>query len=65
LRRAGPVDLVEWAGNVGDAQLVFIENFAGAADLIVAQIGYILAPHAAQLDPTKPEVVRGHRTGMV
>ena len=34
LRRAGPVDLEERAGNIGDAQLVFLEDFSGTVHFI-------------------------------
>ena len=64
-RRAGPMDFEERAGNVGDAQLVLVENLARAVDLVGVQIGDVLVPHAADLDPVQAEVVGGHRTGVI
>ena len=59
------MDLKKRAGDVSDAQLVFFQDLAGAIDLIGVQFGYILVPHAANLDPLQAEVIGGHRAGMI
>ena len=55
--RAGPVGLEERAGNVGNAELVFVEDLACIVDLFCVELGEVLAPHAAELDPLEAEVL--------
>jgi len=56
-RGARPVDFVERAGDIGDTQAVLLQNAIGFCDLAGVEVGDVLVPHAAQLDPVEAEVV--------
>ena len=59
-RRARPIDLEQRAGDVGDFQVVFLENAACLGDLFLVEADDVLLPHSAQLDPSHSEFVRCH-----
>ena len=58
-RRAGPVDLEEWAANVGDAQVVLRKDGLRAGDFVGVKLVDGLVPEVADLDPPEAEVVGG------
>ncbi len=64
-RRAGPVDLKERAGDVGDAELIFGEDLFRLGKLVVGEVLEAFAPQAAQLDPMQAEVVGYDGAGVV
>ena len=64
-RRAGPIHFEERTGDVGDAEVVFLENLDGVGDLLLIERGDVLVPHAAQLDPLEAEILGGYLAGVV
>ena len=60
LWRTRPIDLEERAGDVGDLELIFVEQAAGFRDFFFVEADDVLVPHAAQLDPFHAEFFRRH-----
>ena len=63
--RPGEIDFEERAGDVGDAELVFVENGICVGDVGIVELEDVLAPHTAQLDPLQAEVVGDDRAGVI
>jgi len=62
---AGPVDLEERAGNVGDAQVVSGKGFAGGGYLVFAEGLEVFATYPAELCPPETKVVGDDGAGVV
>src|SRR5215469_2204150 len=61
-RHSRPIGLEQRAGNVSDAQMMFVENLLRVLDLLLAEVGYVLVPHGTQLDPLQAKIASDDRT---
>ena len=64
-RGFGPVDLIEWAADVGDLQIVFGKDRLRLCDVVVGDGLQILSPDRTELDPVQAELLIDHVARMV